>query len=134
MPKLIHITDLYHPHEDPDDHFDLAQIFALAKNGDIDLCHIIIDWPTKEKQGDPALCAVAQLNHLAGLDVPVTIGADVDKFRGKPELWANASYSDVKAADRIIEILPGGIIDRQMTYDEYIDDEAIDAIREKLSV
>ena len=36
-------------------------------------------------------------------------------------------------ADRIIEILPGGIIDRQMTYDEYIEDESIDAIRKKLS-
>ena len=36
-------------------------------------------------------------------------------------------------ADRIIEILPGGIIDRQMTYDEHIEDESIDAIREKLS-
>ena len=36
-------------------------------------------------------------------------------------------------ADRIIEILPGGIVDRQMTYDEYIEDESIDAIREKLS-
>ena len=36
-------------------------------------------------------------------------------------------------ADRIIEILPGGIIDRQMTYDEYIEDESIDAIHEKLS-
>ncbi len=36
-------------------------------------------------------------------------------------------------ADRIIEILPGGIIDRQMTYDEYIDDESIDALRDKLS-
>ena len=36
-------------------------------------------------------------------------------------------------ADRIIEILPGGIIDRQMTYDEYIEDKSIDAIREKLS-
>ncbi len=36
-------------------------------------------------------------------------------------------------ADRIIEILPGGMIDRQMTYDEYIDDESIDALREKLS-
>ena len=36
-------------------------------------------------------------------------------------------------ADRIIEILPGGIIDRHMTYDEYIEDESIDAIREKLS-
>ena len=31
-------------------------------------------------------------------------------------------------ADRIIEILPGGIIDRQMTYDEYIEDESIDAV------
>ena len=36
-------------------------------------------------------------------------------------------------ADRIIEILPGGVIDRQMTYDEYIEDESIDAIREKMS-
>ena len=36
-------------------------------------------------------------------------------------------------ANRVIEILPGGIIDRQMTYDEYIEDESIDAIREKLS-
>ena len=33
----------------------------------------------------------------------------------------------------IATILPGGIIDRQMTYDEYIEDESIDAIREKLS-
>ncbi|MBR4015609.1 MAG: ATP-binding cassette domain-containing protein, partial [Anaerotignum sp.] len=36
-------------------------------------------------------------------------------------------------ADRIIELLPGGMIDRQMTYDEYIDDEEIDKLREKLS-
>ncbi len=36
-------------------------------------------------------------------------------------------------ADRIIEILPGGIIDRQMSYDEYLEDESIDALREKLS-
>lgn len=35
-------------------------------------------------------------------------------------------------ANRIIEILPGGIIDRQMTFDEYIESEEIDAIREKM--
>lgn len=105
MYKLIHITDLYHPHGDPDDHFDLAQIFALAKKGDIDLCQIIIDWPAERRRGDPAFCAVAQLNHLSGLDVPVTIGADIDTFRGKPELWANAAHSNVKAADKIIDIL-----------------------------
>jgi len=37
-------------------------------------------------------------------------------------------------ADRIIEVLPGGVIDRQMTYDEYLDDENCDALREKFSV
>lgn len=36
-------------------------------------------------------------------------------------------------ADRIIEILPGGIIDRKESYDEYIDNENVDALREKFS-
>ena len=36
-------------------------------------------------------------------------------------------------ANRIIEILPGGIIDRQMTFDEYIESEEIDAIRGKMT-
>ena len=36
-------------------------------------------------------------------------------------------------ANKIIEILPGGIIDRQMTFDEYIESEEIDAIREKMT-
>ncbi len=36
-------------------------------------------------------------------------------------------------ANRIIEILPGGIIDRQMTFDEYIESEEIDEIREKMT-
>ncbi|MCI1930440.1 MAG: ATP-binding cassette domain-containing protein [Clostridia bacterium] len=36
-------------------------------------------------------------------------------------------------ADRIIEILPKGIIDRQETYDEYLEDTIVDEMREKLS-
>lgn len=35
-------------------------------------------------------------------------------------------------ANRIIEILPGGIIDREMTFDEYIENEDIDAIRKRM--
>ena len=35
-------------------------------------------------------------------------------------------------ANRIIEILPNGIIDRCETFDEYIDNEDVDAMREKL--
>ena len=26
---VIYCTDLFHPHDDPDDHFDLATLFAL---------------------------------------------------------------------------------------------------------
>ncbi|NLK36484.1 MAG: ATP-binding cassette domain-containing protein [Epulopiscium sp.] len=36
-------------------------------------------------------------------------------------------------ANRIIEILPGGIIDRRETFDEYLENPDIDAMREKLS-
>lgn len=35
-------------------------------------------------------------------------------------------------ANRIIEITPGGIIDRQTTYDEYLENEEIQAIRKKM--
>ena len=36
-------------------------------------------------------------------------------------------------ADRIIEILPGGLIDRKETYDEYIENETVDELREKFT-
>ena len=28
---VIYCTDLFHPHDDPDDHFDLATLFALPE-------------------------------------------------------------------------------------------------------
>lgn len=36
-------------------------------------------------------------------------------------------------ADRIIEILPDGVIDRHESYDEYLDDSVVDEMREKLN-
>ena len=38
---LFHQTDLFRPHNDPDDHFDLAVIYALALQGKIDLRGIV---------------------------------------------------------------------------------------------
>ncbi|HET6226741.1 MAG TPA: ATP-binding cassette domain-containing protein [Bacteroidia bacterium] len=35
-------------------------------------------------------------------------------------------------ANRIIELTPSGIIDKRMTYDEYINDEGVKALREKM--
>src|SRR5258705_13876458 len=30
---LVHVTDLFRPHDDPDDHWDLATVYALARRG-----------------------------------------------------------------------------------------------------
>ena len=69
---VFHQTDIFHPHADPDDHWDLACNYALANRGDIDLQGIMIDYPPWA--GDPALAAVAQLNFITGLAVPVVVG------------------------------------------------------------
>ena len=37
---VIYSTDLYHPHDDPDDHYDLATVFALPE---LDVKGVIID-------------------------------------------------------------------------------------------
>lgn len=104
--KLIHITDLYHPHADPDDHYDLAQVFALAKSGAIQLEQVMIDHSHRGSGNySPALFAVYQLNHLTGQNVHVTLGADTGKFVGNPQLWKAAPKNEVWAAEKIIEIL-----------------------------
>ena len=36
-------------------------------------------------------------------------------------------------ADRIIEIMPNGIIDRKETFDEYLEDPVADELREKFA-
>lgn len=74
----IHETDLFRPHNDPDDHFDLACQFALQKMGLHKLAGIMIDMPPAAQRGkgrNPDLSSVAQLNLLTGGCVPVGIGA-----------------------------------------------------------
>ena len=71
---LIHVTDLFHPHGDPDDHFDLACAYALAQRGAFDLRGVVIDYPPEFRPGDPAVVAVAQMNRMTGLSAPVAIG------------------------------------------------------------
>ena len=71
-------------------------------------------------------------NHL-DLESITAVNEGLTNFKGTL-LFDSHDHQFVQTiADRIIEILPGGIIDRQMTYDEYIEDESIDAMREKLS-
>lgn len=67
---VIYSTDLLHPHDDPDDHFDLACLYAMPE---ADLRAIVLDQGDRQAQR-PGFKAVMQLNHLAGRHVPAAIG------------------------------------------------------------
>lgn len=77
---LIHITDLYHPPQDPDDHFDLATVALLPE---FDLRGVILDVTGKFLESaprgydiprDPGFVPVAQLSYLLGRAIPVAAG------------------------------------------------------------
>lgn len=77
IPAILHTTDLFHPHGDPDDHFDLALQFALYAGGKTVLRQIVIDHPARTATQDeysPAAAAVAQMNEIAGKSVPFRVG------------------------------------------------------------
>jgi len=68
---MIHATDLYRPHVDPDDHWDLACVFALAYRGDIDLKAVLIDFPPPRRRDvDPDVLAISQMNFVWALRSP----------------------------------------------------------------
>ena len=101
---LIHVTDLFHPHGDPDDHFDLASVYALAMRGHFDLRGIVIDYPPAFRAGDPAVVAVAQMNRIAGLAVPVAIGTS-RTMTGRRDAMPDATQRDTAAVRFLIEQL-----------------------------
>ena len=71
---VIHVTDLHRPHIDPDDHWDLACVYALAYRGDIELLGVLIDYPPAQRQDrNSDIAAVAQMNHITGLSIPIAV-------------------------------------------------------------
>jgi len=80
MIPLVHITDLYHPPQDPDDHIDLATIVALSE---YDLRGVILDVTQKfldpapagfDVSRDPGFVPVLQLSHIIGRAIPAAAG------------------------------------------------------------
>jgi len=72
----LHQTDLFRPHADPDDHWDLACVYALAVEGRLDLKGILIDYPPSAlPESAPDIEAVAQLSRLTGVVAPVAVGS-----------------------------------------------------------
>jgi hypothetical protein len=67
---VIYSTDLMHPHDDPDDHFDLACMFSMPE---ADLRAIVLDRGDRQVQ-QPGFKPVSQLNYLSGRHVPAAVG------------------------------------------------------------
>lgn len=67
---IIHSTDLFHPHADPDDHYDLACLFALSE---LDVRGIILDLgETQAKR--PGRPPIEQMLQITGRQCPAAIG------------------------------------------------------------
>jgi Inosine-uridine preferring nucleoside hydrolase len=67
---IIYSTDLLHPHDDPDDHFDLATLFALDE---FDIRAIVLDQGDRQAKR-PGTVPVTQMEAIAGRTVRVATG------------------------------------------------------------
>ncbi len=99
------VTDLYRPYNDPDDHWDLACVYALARRGDIELKGIIIDYPPAgQKDWNPDLAAVAQMNRITSLSVPVVAGSP-HPLKSRNDTQPYATESDLQGVKLILDTL-----------------------------
>jgi hypothetical protein len=67
---VIYGTDLFHPHVDPDDHFDLATLFALPE---LDVKAILLDQGDRQLQR-PGAIPLRQMRRLTGREVAFAAG------------------------------------------------------------
>ncbi len=105
MTYFIHQTDLFHPHGDPDDHWDLATVYSLAAQKCLDLRGILLDYPPDHRAGDPATLAIAQLGYLTGIaGVPVTIGTK-SPMRNRKDDQRDADHASRAAAAWLCRML-----------------------------
>jgi predicted class III extradiol MEMO1 family dioxygenase len=59
---LLYSTDLFHPHDDPDDHYDLATLFSISE---FDIHGIIVEHGEKQAKR-PGRIPVEQMIRLTG--------------------------------------------------------------------
>jgi hypothetical protein len=97
---VIHITDLYHPHNDPDDHFDLATLFAIPA---FDIRAVVIDMG-KDGVGRPGLPALRQLEHITGKTVPSATGL-VENLKTQSDSCVNQPPETQAGVELILKAL-----------------------------
>ncbi len=99
----LHVSDLFRPHDDPDDHWDLATQYALAWQGRIELLGVMTDYPRPERTNAPDVVAVAQLNRIAGKAVPLVVGSP--RCPAEDELRADPPPADLAGIRAFLDLL-----------------------------
>lgn len=111
---VVHVTDLFRPHTDPDDHWDLATQYALAARGDIKLVGLVIDYPKPKWGKDPDISAVAQLNYITDMSVPVMTGVPdsfpLDADMKDPAIRNSSELGGVRALHQILRDSPEPVV------------------------
>jgi len=97
---LIYCTDLFHPHDDPDDHFDLANVFAMPE---LDIKGIILDLGAKQKK-KPGRIPMEQMLRLTGRKIPYATGLR-DKLKSPNDKGLDQPKEDQGAVELILKIL-----------------------------
>lgn len=97
---ILYSSDLYHPHQDPDDHFDLATLFCLKE---FDLRGIVLDDGSRQREA-PGRIPVEQMLQLSGRQVPVAIGLGRRLASPKDDGRAQAAEFQ-KGVDLILDVL-----------------------------
>lgn len=103
--RLLHQTDLFRPSLDPDDHWDLACVYALAASGQLELGGVLVDFPPDDTPGrSPDVTAIAQLSYLTGLPTHMAVGSSVPYTHDRTSLAA-LSKRDRAGAEFLLDYL-----------------------------
>ncbi|RWA78329.1 MAG: hypothetical protein EOQ31_35365 [Mesorhizobium sp.] len=103
--RLLHQTDLFRPYEDPDDHWDLACVYALAASGQLELGGVLVDFPPGDSPArSPDVTGIAQLSYLTGLPTHMAVGSSVPYTHDRASLAA-LSRRDRAGAEFLLNYL-----------------------------
>jgi hypothetical protein len=97
---VIYCTDLFHPHDDPDDHFDLATLYAMPE---LDIKGIVLDQGKKQLER-PGRIPVSQMNRINGRAVPAVIGL-ADPLKSPDDKGLDQPPQFQQAAEFIVQAL-----------------------------
>jgi len=109
---LVHLTDLYHPPQDPDDLIDLATLAGLAE---YDLKGVILDVTRKfllaapegfDSKRDPGFIPVTQLGYLLGRSIPVGVGP-IDPLTNPKDDASDRNVKEQGGIRLLLDILEG---------------------------